>query len=132
MFTIFCAAAVANRAENHVNGISSIHRCTGRAAVAVAHTGVRISSVSHVSAFSQPAIELELLAAISHPLGRWIAPLLALRAQLVATLQADQSRGELSFLPECDAEVAVTLGMIGLQRDGLAERGYRLVESRGV
>jgi hypothetical protein len=132
MFIIFCAAAVANRAENHVNGISSIHRCTGRAALAVAHTGVRISSVSRDSALSRPARDLELPAAFSHPLSRGVVPVLALRPQLVATLQADQSLGELPFSPEHIAQVAVTLGMIGFERDGLAVGSHRLVGSTGA
>ena len=129
MFIRFCACGVANRAENHVNGISSIHRCTGRAALAVAHTGVRISSVSRDSALSRPARNLELPAAFLHPLGRGEVPVLALRPQLVATLQADESLGELPLLPEHTAQVAVTLRMIGSQRDGLAVGSHRLGES---
>jgi hypothetical protein len=82
--------------------------------------GVLVRSVSRVSAFSQPAIELELLTTISHPLGRRVAPVFASRAQLVATLEAQESRGELPLFPKRDAQVAVTLGMIGFQRDGLA------------
>ena len=56
--------------------------------------------MSRVSAFSQLATELELPAAFSHPLGRRIVPVLAPRAQLVAALQADHSRGELPLFPE--------------------------------
>ena len=100
MFIRLCASGVANRAENHVNGISSIHRCTGRAALAVPHTGVRVSSVSRESALSRPARDLKLPPAFPHPLGRRIVPVLASRAQLVATLQAFQSLRELSLVPE--------------------------------
>jgi hypothetical protein len=50
----------------------------------------------------------------------------------VATLQARESRGELPLFVECHAQVAVTLGMIGSQRDGLAVGSLRLVGSTGV
>ncbi len=87
---------------------------------------------SSVSTLPRPAVPLELLSAFLHPLSRRIRPVLASRAQLVATLQAREGRGELPLFEECHAQVAVTLGMIGSQRDGLAVGSLRLVGSTGV
>ncbi len=50
----------------------------------------------------------------------------------MATLQAFQSLRDLSLVLEREPKVAVTLGIIGLERDGVAVRSYCLVESTGA
>ncbi len=50
----------------------------------------------------------------------------------MATLQAFQSLRDLSLVLEREPKVAVTLGIIGLERDGLAVGSHRLIDSTRV
>ena len=77
----------------------------------------------------QPAIEFDPPPAFSHPLARRIAPILTPGAQFVPALQGDESLGEFPLFPKHDAEIAVTLRVIGVQFDGLAVGRQCLVES---
>ena len=80
----------------------------------------------------QPAIEFDPPTALSHPLSRRIAPILASGAQFVPTLKGDESLGKLPLSPKRVAEVTVTLGMIGHQVDGPAKGGQCLVDATHV
>src|SRR5437868_5969474 len=76
----------------------------------------------------KPTVSFDEPLAFLHPLRGRVGPVRTTRAQLVPPLQSSESLKELPLLPEGEAQVAVGLGIIGLQLDGLVEGGERLVK----
>src|SRR5262249_21654532 len=75
----------------------------------------------------QFTVQFDEAFALSDPAGRWVLPAWVLGAEFMTTADVPEGLGELSVVPEYEAQVAVGLGIVLFEVDGLPVRSDGLI-----